>query len=1232
MSNWTSNAFNFDSYCSGGVDQRTRSYSYQILLGSIVGNWLKGPNLDVSIQFSPYSTENLGFGQGWALNLTRYDIEKSQLYLANGQSYRAELASNYQLNIRYKKLSDFAVSADASGYQITYRNGRKEILDSEGYIAKIVQEDGHALYFLWLDVGNGKRLSKVWDDRTSQASPLLLITYPNIARVNIFTNIGTVHEAYFSLILSNQKLVQCNLPEGVGSYDFVYQQIGSFNLIKNVTHPCGLEEQLTYIADGIRVDDHIYLPAVTQHNVVTRHSPIITTQYDSVGADDHNFMGFGVSGGNLSEGIDNLLERGVPYTYQVKKIETGEDEIETKQTYNQFHLLIEEERIVNRQTVHCKKLGYPALDSTSFADQPAQYALIDTEEQTWTMGNDSHTQIRLWNYDKYGNMLRFTDENNITEYYQYYTPAGEMGCPASPSGMANFVKSRILTNGSETRKISYQYTTIAGVNQHDNVVLSLEESDQRYQSHYHYHTESDQIYSLGRLATINNDILHPSGTYSTTTSYHYVLDSGTIEEHQQLTCHDNSQTHLVIGHYLDIGELSHHIDADGVRSSIQYDPLRRITQESIEGSASRSYQYTTDTGYARQVMVLTDCNGNQCEQSWDGQGRELNAKIGDTLVWKKEYDALGRLKSKSAFDTLTDVNGRDISVTQTDTYQYDDWGQVKATVLTNGSRHIEFNNLATRQKTQGIEGLELTVSTLNNWGLEEHKQQGNQSWRYQYDNWGRLEQETNPLSQSTHYAYDHFDRVTHVTQANQVSQQITYASHTDQSQVAEVKIGEHLVGSREMDGLGRPLSLYRGSSTQPSLEWTYNDSSNIPDSEISISSPLRTFTRDSQLGALSGKASGGQSSEYRYDKISGLPTESLDNAGNKSSVTYSSMGLPETESNNSNMRQYTYSPGGVITSIQTDENDRLFGYDDLGRLVQLSTDGATLSYQYDQFDRVIVEQLVSAGQTQITEIDWDSYSRESHRAVALNDHYIFEQSQTYNALGLVTSRSKTCATFGEVTENYTYDELNQLTKVTFLGNGPMSDWNQPLTSIEWNYDSLGNMRTQCCQTAEAQDITTFYYESDDPCQLTHISHTHPTLTQSIDITYDANGNMIQDAEGRLLEYDNFDRLASVTANGMNWRYEYDSNDRLVHQHSSNQSRYFEYLWNDLSSIKDNGNITHYVYHDGLPKWFAQGSTVSLLATDQNGSVIAENTQGATSTMYRYSPFGQREQAEHNNEA
>ncbi|PSV20625.1 RHS repeat protein [Photobacterium leiognathi subsp. mandapamensis] len=1229
MPNWTSNAFNFDSFCSGGVDQRTRSYSYQILLGSLMGNWLKGPNLDIALQFSPYSTKNLGFGKGWKLNIPRYDIKNKQLYLANGQSYRAELSANYKLDIRYKKLLDFSISSNAKGYEITYRNGRKDILDEYGNLIKIVQSDGHALYFSWLDIGSERRLSKVWDDRTSESQPLLLIAYVSQGRVNIFTNIGSVHEAYFSLILTNDKLVQCNLSENAGSFDFGYTAIGAYTLIQNVTHPCGMIEQLTYDTNGIKVNSNTYLPAVTLHRVLTRNSPIISTEYSSVNTDSRNFMGYGVPGTSLSEGIDNLLERGIEYTYQVQKVENNYTK--TIQIYNQFHLLVEEARLVNGRLVHRKNLSYPARNNTPFSDQPAQYALINKEEQTWLSGSDSHQQTRVWEYDKYGNMLLFKDENNITERYEYYPLTGDLGCPASPSGMVNFVKSRTLSNGLEERKISYEYTEITAQNDHRDVVLQLENAHGRYLSHYSYHQNANERFTLGRLASIRNDLIHSDRTYSKTSNYQYMLNNDTIEEHEELICHDNTKTNLVVGHYVDIGELAHHIDSDGVHCSFEYDSLRRTTTERIEGSASRSYEYLIDSSRARQTMVLTDCKGNLCEQSWDGQGRELEAKLDNRTIWKKEYDAFGRLICKSDFDELPDKYARTIAVTQTEQYEYDDWGQVQATILANGSRHLSFNNLATRQKTQGIDGLALTVSDLNSWGLEEKKQHGDRIWHYEYDAWGRLEKETDPLNQAKSYQYDPFDRVIQITQTNRATQHITYANHTDQTQVTKLQIGTQTIGQRDIDGLGRPLTLRRGSNSQAALIWSYTDSSNIPETESSLAAPTRRFTRNDQLGVLSEKDAGSQVTSYSYDPVTGLATGSHDNQGSRSTISYSSLGLPELEEHDGNVRRYRYSNGGVIASIEGTDDNRQYGYDEIGRLVTLRTDNATLEYEYDQFDRITLERLTSGNQIQITDLEWDNYSREIYRSVALNDVYIFEQYQDYNKLGLLATRTKKCAALGDVIETYSYDALSQLTKVEFLGSGPMSDWGQPTLSLEWSYDDLGNMLTQRCVTTKSQDNATYYYESDDPCQLTRITHTHPELPPQTVLAYDQNGNMIQDGEGRVLNYDDFDRLTRVIADGTEWLYAYDSNDRLIRQQSDSESRAFTYLWSDLAAIEENGTVTHYIYDDGMPKWSEQGAVVSLLATDQHGSVIASNTADQTGSVYRYSPFGQREQMENTNE-
>ena len=96
-------------------------------------------------------------------------------------------------------------------------------------------------------------------------------------------------------------------------------------------------------------------------------------------------------------------------------------------------------------------------------------------------------------------------------------------------------------------------------------------------------------------------------------------------------------------------------------------------------------------------------------------------------------------------------------------------------------------------------------------------------------------------------------------------------------------------------------------------------------------------------------------------------------------------------------------------------------------------------------------------------------------------------------------------------------------------------------------------------------------------------------------------------------------------------YHYVRNTRLSAQQSSSESRHFSYLWGDLSAIEENGKLTRYVYHEGVPIWSETGSETTLLATDLNGSVIASNTSGKTGSMYRYSPYGQRDQAGNANE-
>lgn len=1240
MSNWTSNAFNFDSFCSGGVDQRTRSYSFNILLGALKGNFLKGPNIDVALQFSPYQTDNRGFGKGWSLNIPCFDIINKQLYLANGQSYRAEVKPDGRIDIRYKKLSDFYISSNSNGYEIVYRNGRRDYLSAEGYLTKIVQADGHSMNFKWgAKTNNIRNLQSIWDDSGSIDAPLFRIDYISQSSINVVSYISHTHQATLRLQLTNGKLIKCVLPDAAGEFGFGYQDINAYTVISQVTHPCGMTEQLTHSATvqyGIQVNSSIILPAVTLHKITTGNSPVQEIIYQRVGTDTRNFMGYGVAGGDLAEGIDNLLERGRPYVYQVEKVEGGT--IKSVQTYNQFHLLTEESRAIGSTVVFRRKLSYPALENQPFSDQPAQYSLINKEDLTWYNDNSNYTKTRVWNYDQFGNLLVFIDENGVSESYEYYSIDGEansengdFGCPPSSSGMINFVKSRLLSSGSESRRIIYAYQAIKGLEDQDYIVLSREHAAPCFSVDYSYHIEKSQLVSYTRLAAVTCNIFNSTQVYPSTSQYEYVLNGDIIEEHQELICHDGSKTNVIVGHYKDLGALALHIDPDAVRCSFIYDALGRPIEERIEGGATRTYQYFLDQSAKQQTIVVTDCKGNKCTQSYDGLGKEVKAWLEDTLLWHKEYDKFGHLSKRSLFDVLPGKEPEAlVSVALIESYEYDDWGQRKATVLPNGKRFIEFYDLAKSQKTEGIEGLPLSISTLNNRGLEEKKEQGNAVWLYEYDAWGRLIKETNPLQYSKQYEYDVFDRVVKITQENNDIQNISYAPFTDQSQVTKLVVGGRTVGARDLDGLGRPVALYRGSRNAPNLTWAYSDASSTPTTESSLMQANRTFTRDKELGVVINKKAGDQETSFIFDPMSGLPTGSSNNNGHSHQIQYMLTGLPHVEYIGEQQRQYNYSTGGVISSIVGDGIVRHFGYDQLGRLVRISSGAANIEYVYDDFDRVILETITSGMNVQTTDIEWDDFNREVSRHVALNGSYVFSQNQAYNDIGLLISRTKSYTGFSSMTENYEYNPVMQLSKVIFSGYLPQSEWGAPMLSIEWRYDALGNIQTQECLTNNGNDVAQYHYEAEDPCQLTRITHTHPLMPSEKHIIYDLNGNVIEDIDGRQLHYDAFDKLIQVTSGETTWSYEYDSNERLSIQRSGADIRRFGYLWEELVTVEENGKLKHYIYDDGNPKWLEDDASISMFAVDMNGSVVALNNNGIVDFMYRYSPYGQREQLEKNN--
>ena len=84
-----SNAFNFGEFVSGGVDPRTGMYTCSFSLGKLHSADLNGPELALSMGFNPLNQADSGFGIGWSLTLTHYDLRSKVMTLSNGERYKA---------------------------------------------------------------------------------------------------------------------------------------------------------------------------------------------------------------------------------------------------------------------------------------------------------------------------------------------------------------------------------------------------------------------------------------------------------------------------------------------------------------------------------------------------------------------------------------------------------------------------------------------------------------------------------------------------------------------------------------------------------------------------------------------------------------------------------------------------------------------------------------------------------------------------------------------------------------------------------------------------------------------------------------------------------------------------------------------------------------------------------------------------------------------------------------
>ncbi|MCW2488939.1 type IV secretion protein Rhs, partial [Candidatus Symbiopectobacterium sp. NZEC127] len=160
-------------------------------LATLVGNNQLGPELSLSLRYSPLNTANAGFGRGFGIGLTQFNNRDNLLELSDGEQYRVMPGSDV---VRNKKLDNFRFSYTngfdaAAGFTVVWKDGKREILtitdDGQTFVTtSVISPLGRTMTLFWNWSGQYSRLSRIDDEfrtllRVEYSYAVNMVFWPN---------------------------------------------------------------------------------------------------------------------------------------------------------------------------------------------------------------------------------------------------------------------------------------------------------------------------------------------------------------------------------------------------------------------------------------------------------------------------------------------------------------------------------------------------------------------------------------------------------------------------------------------------------------------------------------------------------------------------------------------------------------------------------------------------------------------------------------------------------------------------------------------------------------------------------------------------------------------------------------------------------------------------------------------------------------------------------------------
>lgn len=1275
-----SNAFNFSSFLSSGVDPRTGQYNADLNVISLSPTNEDEATYPVSLSFSTFNASNLGFGTGWKMLPTSLDLRRRIFTNSQGERYKCQnLIIGTEVVFLDKKIKNFRVLyVNNNTVRVYYKNGIIETLQqvniSSGMfiVTSVAFQNGEVYDFSYRHLIAGQPCLTEIHRRQSNVL-MLRLSYSgvNCHLIQYPDDNGSMLQ--INLVHRNNLLTSISLPyaqgaQAVASFTLSYITLqNEFLCIQEFKTPAGATEVIQYNATGLRVTMQGTLPCVTTTSLNPGNgqpSIVKSWQYSQ----NTNFTGFSSGRTHIDPEQDNLYLVTGNYFYSSTEtlLLNSAPASSTTRQFNRFHLLVSEETVCDGKKVS-KQYVYNELPGLNYYQQPLNLPLpaeITVTYQDMATGR-SRQEKTTYITDDWGNTLSVTHPDGIRERNEYYSAAGQSGqCPADPLGFSRFIRSctKSPAYGQAKAKVTnYYWHDLPSIPNDLNfryVCLSREEINGELTRRYTYNNAiNTTTHSLiSRIDVIKSNI-------TTTTSLSYKISNSTLEVTETTIGHDGSKSSKTSNTSRFTQHLLASTDENGVLSSYIYNPEGKLAVKNITDSSTNTnrhqYRYTYPTATSTTTwptMTETDSGGVKRTYEYDGLGRVCRILEQDddapnnvshysgTMreVQTSTYNALGQLSSETEIDWLWDLNPgtpRRLAtpVRIVKNYTYDGWGNRTTTRYNNGREEFEIDDPVTNTTRQGLTGESVILTQKNAFDEPESISLLNTNntvyatLKNSYDGFGRKITETNHVGAVTSFEYDNFDRLVQKTLPEGTVLTQTYASFSDQKNIASISIQGKTYATAKYDGILRSNEEVCGGRK---TTFSYNGGKQFPETFLTADNKNHTRKYEYHLGrVVNHSESESLLQKYHYDnntgKLLGATEDSL-----RKSFSYYPSGLVREENTTgiqslTSKNQYRYSMRGRPQTVLDSKNkEHRYEYDSFGRIILSIQDRQEVTFEYDKQSRVVTMTTGQRGQSSnlVTTISYDSFGREVRR--------IFKTSTATTTLTLTYTPEGKIKT-RELRDNrlirkeeFEYDVNSRLSNYRCSGvDLPVDHKGRALSGQRFTYDRYGNIATMESIHANVTTLTQYEYDSVDPCQLIAISEGN----QRIVLQYDRKGNLTRDEKGQHLIYDAKNRLREVRSpnNQLICRYHYDSQDILIAQEMANtagMNRYYYAGENTLNADINGKQLT----------WISDGSGRRYGHSEQDSSgekyhsygLMLDNTpclsqSDSQTTHHAYTPFGFR---------